>query len=77
MQTITSAQARNDLSELLNKVEQGMDFVITRNGKQVAWLEPCGLAVGRKFPDMSEFRSTIKVKGEATSKLVSRMRGEG
>jgi prevent-host-death family protein len=37
---ITSTQARKDLSRLLDRVEQGETFVITRRGRVVAHLEP-------------------------------------
>lgn len=40
MQTIAIAQAKNNFSALLHKVESGEDVVLTRHGKAVARIIP-------------------------------------
>jgi len=39
---IGAFEAKNTLGALLDKVEQGEEIVITRHGKPVARLAPCG-----------------------------------
>ncbi len=77
MKFITSRQARSEWGDVLNQVEHGVIITITRHGKQMARIVPCEPQSQRNvFPDMSKFRSTIKVKGESTSKVISQMRHE-
>lgn len=60
MLTVSLAQAKARLSELLDKVENGEKIVITRRGKAIAHLSP---TVGPKKPlhlrELAEFRATM------------------
>ena len=42
MRSIGLFQAKNGLSELVQRVSQGEEFMITRRGKDVAMLVPAG-----------------------------------
>ncbi len=73
---LTHAKAR--LSELLDKVEAGREFVITRRGKAVARIAP---AVGPKKPlplqDLAEFRATMPRLRRPSADLLREVRDEG
>ena len=60
MITVSLAQAKARLSELLDNVEAGQDVIITRRGKAVAHLSA---AVGPKEPlplqELARFRATM------------------
>ena len=75
MQSITAREARRLLSTLLDEAEHGSEISITRRGQEVARLVP-PLTDNTRFPDMTEFRSSIHVKGKATSQIVVDMRNE-
>lgn len=47
MPQIGAFEAKNTLGSLLDRVEQGEDIVITRHGKPVARLTPCGPDIDR------------------------------
>lgn len=76
MHTVTSRQARILLSDLLNEVEHGGVISITRRGKEVARLVPPEAPEDVIFPDLTDFRNSIKVKGKPTSQVVVEMRDE-
>jgi prevent-host-death family protein len=42
MNTIAATEAKSHLSEILDRVDQGEEFVLTRNGRQAAYLGPQG-----------------------------------
>ena len=75
MHTITARDARKSLSSLLTEAEQGQVISITRRGSEVARLIPPGTDK-ISFPDITEFRSLIKVKGKPTSEVLVDMRNE-
>lgn len=76
MHSVTSRQARATLSDLLNEVEHGGTVSITRRGKEVARLVPPDSLGDTAFPDLTDFRNSIKVKGKPTSEVVVEMRDE-
>lgn len=76
MHTITTREARRTLSSLLNEAEHGSVISITRRGQEVARLVPPESKKNNRFPNMSEFRNSIKVKGKPTSQVVVDMRNE-
>lgn len=76
MHTITAREARKTLSTLLTEAENGHVISITRRGHEVARLVPPDMAEDINFPDMSEFRNSIKVKGKPTSEVLVDMRNE-
>ncbi len=67
-------EARSSFSQLLNKVEQGQDIILTRHGKKVARLisseKECSL------PSLKKFRQTINVHGKTLSATVQDARDE-
>ena len=66
-------EARKNLSSLLNRIEAGEEVTITRNGTEVAKLvSPSKTA--KVLPDLSDFRASIELEGEAMSETVVRMR---
>lgn len=69
-------QARERLSHLLAEAEKGKTVTITRRGRVVAQLTPPP-RTGR-FPDLTDFRNSIKVKPGAPSgaELVRALRDE-
>lgn len=58
METISVADTKAHLSELLNRVEKGEEIVVTRRGKPVARLSPVK-SRRKPFPSLAEFRSEI------------------
>lgn len=76
MHTVTAREARKILSDLLNEAEHGAVVSITRRGREVARLVPPESVENTGFPDMTEFRNSIKVKGIPTSQVVIKMRDE-
>ena len=76
MHTVTAREARKIFSSLLDETEHGAVVSITRRGQEVARLVPPESVGSDGFPDMAEFRNSIKVKGTPTSQVVIEMRDE-
>lgn len=76
MHTITARESRKTLSALLSEAEHGAVISITRRGHEVARLVPPDSGENTGFPDMTEFRNSINVKGKSTSQVVVEMRDE-
>lgn len=76
MRTVTAREARSGLSELLNETEHGSTIAILRHGQEVARLVPPPKKNARKFPDLSQFRKSITVRGVPPSQVVIDMREE-
>jgi prevent-host-death family protein len=74
MDQVNFRDARRQLSQLLDDAEQGKSVVITRYGRRVARLGPAGPTHGKRLPDLSEFRESVRPKGTALSKTVIRSR---
>jgi prevent-host-death family protein len=72
---INVREARRRLASLLDAVEAGDEVVITRRGKPAARLVPPE-PPPKQFPDLSEFREKIKVRGESFHETLMRMRGD-
>lgn len=70
MRRINVRQAREKLSELLDEAERGESVIIERRGRPVARLVPAGRRTTAKFPDLSEFRAGIRIKGKPMSRTV-------
>jgi len=60
MLTVTLAQAKAQLSELLNKVEAGEEVIITRRGKAVARIGP---ALQQRRPLPLDTLAALHAKG--------------
>ncbi|MBI5505542.1 MAG: type II toxin-antitoxin system prevent-host-death family antitoxin [Deltaproteobacteria bacterium] len=70
MGTVSLKQARERLSHLVDAAERGESVVITRRGKNAAKLGPMENAALERLPDLSEFRSTLGVRGKKLSRTV-------
>jgi prevent-host-death family protein len=68
MLEVNVKEARARFSQLLNKVEQGQDIVLTRRGRKVARLVSPNL--DRRLPSLKKFRQGIAVSGKSLSSVV-------
>jgi len=77
MVTVSRAQAKARLSELLDKVEAGEEVVVTRHGKAVARISP---AERPKKPlrldELAVFRATMPSLGQPSVELLRAIRDE-
>ena len=71
-------QAREKLSRLLMEAEKGHTVTITRRGQVVAQLVPPPRQQAGRFPDLTAFRKSIKVKSGSpdAARLVRDLRDE-
>lgn len=77
MNAISLKEARKRLGDLVKAAEQGETVIITRRGKNVARLVPERPEKPlTRFPDLTEFRKSIKLKGKPMSQTVIEMRRE-
>lgn len=78
MVTVSLAQAKARLSELLDKVEAGEEVVITRRGRAVAHISP---ATRPKQPlrlsELAEFRAAMPGLRRPSAELLREARDEG
>ena len=78
MHTVSVAEAKAHLSELLNQVEAGEEIVITRRGQPVARLAPeKKLLKPLPLPSLAEFRATMPESSVSSAELIRQMRDEG
>lgn len=75
MVEVSVKDVRSNLREYLDRAEAGEEIVVTRRGKEVARIVPPRREPG-KFPDLTEFRNSIKLRGEPMSETVIRQRRE-
>jgi prevent-host-death family protein len=61
-------EAKNTLGALLDRVERGEEVVITRHGKPVARLAPCGAAIDREGAKaaLARIRGRARAGGSAS-----------
>lgn len=76
MLEINIKELRDHLAHFISQVEAGEQITITRRGKVVAQLTPPPVPPQKQLPDLTEFRASIKLKGEAMSETVIRERRE-
>jgi prevent-host-death family protein len=75
MEPIGLREARKRLADLVRAAEHGEAVVITRRGRRVARIIPDRPEKSRAgFPDLTEFRKSIKLKGKPMSRTVMEMR---
>jgi prevent-host-death family protein len=76
--TVSLAQAKARLSELLDKVESGEEVVVTRHGRPVAKISPATRAK-KPIPwdELAAFRATMPSLGQPSVELIRAMRDEG
>ncbi len=76
MSTVSLAEAKAKLSELLDKVEAGEELVITRHGRPVARVSAVH-APKKPVPSLAEFRARMPKWRQASAGLLRKMRDEG
>lgn len=75
MATVNLAQAKANLSELIDRVESGEGVVITRHGKPVARLSAIEQPK-KPIPSLAAFRATLPRRRISSLKLLRQMRDE-
>jgi len=72
---VNAKKAREELSSLLKRVEEGEEVVISRRGRKVAKM--VSLRKGpKRLPSLKAFRSGVRISGEPLSHRVIRSREE-
>jgi prevent-host-death family protein len=77
METVSLAEAKAQLSRLIDKVESGEEVVITRHGRAVARVAP--VEQPRKpidFEALAKFRKTVPPLRKSSAELLREMRDE-
>ena len=75
MAKVNVREAREQLPDLLDRVEHGEEVVVVRRGKPVARLVPVE-HTAKRLPSLSGFRQSIGSKGTSSVELVRRERDE-
>lgn len=78
MDRVNLTQAKAHLSELLNKVEDGREVVITRHGKDIARLSPARQS-RQPIPlaELAAFRASMPCLRRPSVELIREIRDEG
>ena len=74
MESISIKEARKHLSDLVTAAENGESIIITRRGKQVTKLDPINAGDRKGLPELSDFRASIKIKGQPLSSAIIEQR---
>ncbi|CAL8980101.1 type II toxin-antitoxin system prevent-host-death family antitoxin [Rhodoplanes serenus] len=81
MGTHSVVEAKNQLSDLIDRALRGEEVVITRHGRPVARLAPIEPVVGPVTPEALDWLAAHRVGGHEPSEdsgtLLSRLRDEG
>jgi prevent-host-death family protein len=75
MAEVSVKDAGDQFRAWLDRAEAGEEIVIMRRGREVARLVPPRRG-SKTFPDLTEFRSSIELRGEPMSETVIRQRRE-
>ncbi|MAO64190.1 MAG: hypothetical protein CL666_04255 [Balneola sp.] len=78
MKKVPVNKVREQLAKYLTEAERGEEVIITKHNKPIAKLvnyEEPKTNQKKKFPDMDEFRKSLKVKGSVLETLLE-MRNE-
>lgn len=75
MERVSVKELRESLRSYVERAEAGEEIVILKRGKEVARLAPPERK-GGKFPDLTEFRASIEVKGESPLETLLKLREE-
>jgi prevent-host-death family protein len=76
MNTVSLAQAKAKLSEILNQVESGVDVVVTRHGRPIACISAIR-APKKPIKSLAAFRSKMPRWRKSSASLLREMRDEG
>jgi prevent-host-death family protein len=69
MTQITIEEATKNLSNILEQVAKGEQFILMKEGKEVARLLP-PQQVRKAFPSLNSFRKSIVLKGSTMSTTI-------
>jgi prevent-host-death family protein len=75
MEQVSVKDIRNNLREYLDRVEAGEEIVVTRRGKEIARIVP-PRREPKRFPDLTEFRKSIEIRGERPLEALLKLREE-
>jgi prevent-host-death family protein len=75
METISVAEAKAHLSDLLVRIEQGEEIIITRRGKPIARLSPLRPAK-KPVPSLTEFRAQVPRPEVSATEVLQMLRKE-
>lgn len=69
MKKVPINEVREHLAKYLTEAEQGEEVIITKYNKPIAKLVNYEEGEKPKFPDLTEFRKNLKVKGSVLEAL--------
>ncbi len=75
MQRASVREVRDNLRAFLERAEAGEEIVVTNRGREVARIVP-PQREPQRFPDLTEFRNSIELRGEGVLETLLRMREE-
>ncbi len=75
MQRASVREVRDNLRAYLDRAEAGEEIVVMRRGREVARIVP-PQREPQRFPDLTEFRKSIELRGEGVLETLLRMREE-
>ena len=75
MTVVSIKEARANISQLVDKAEQGEQIIVTRNGRKVAVIHGFP-SIRQKLPPQHDFRETIKCNGSQLSTTVMENRSK-
>ena len=75
MNTVSLAQAKAKLSEILNRVESGEEVVVTRHGRPIAYISAVR-APKKPLKSLAAFRATMPRWSKPSATLLREMRDE-
>lgn len=75
MERANVREVRENFRSYIERAESGEEISILRRGKEVARLVPPERKPGR-FPDLTEFRASIKIRGESPLESLRKLREE-
>ena len=75
MQRASVREVRDNLRAFLERAEAGEEIVVMNRGREVARIVP-PQREPQRFPDLTEFRNSIKLRGGSVSETVIQMRRE-
>lgn len=75
MEQISVREIRENLRVYLDRAEAGEEFVVLRRGKEVARIVP-PIREPKEAPDLTEFRKSIKLRGEGPLDALLKLREE-
>lgn len=76
MRTVSLAEAKAKLSEIVDKVEAGEEVVITRRGRPVAQIT-CTRKPLQPVKSLADLRETLPKARRSSAKLIRQLRDEG